>query len=164
MRIRIANPIIDENFVRDIAAEAFAPYGNYRNILPRWLRMPGVKTYLSENEQTLTGYIMVAYFRDFQNLVGDILAIAVAPEFRGRGIGRTLLRHAISACEEAAELYPVRAIRLSVADSNTRALELFKSCGFQKLAGDFGYYEGGQKAIHMEHPIRRPVSRYSRSH
>jgi ribosomal protein S18 acetylase RimI-like enzyme len=160
----MANPIIDETFVRDIAAEAFAPYGDYRSILPRWLRMPGVKTYLSENEKSLTGYIMVAYFRDFQNLVGDILAIAVAPEFRGRGIGRALLRHAVSVCEKASEHYPVRAIRLSVADTNTRAFDLFKSCGFQELEGDFGYYEGGQKAIHMECPIRNPIHSPTRNH
>ena len=51
------------------------------------------------------------------------------------------------------EQTPVRAMRLSVADSNARAQHLFTSFGFRSVEGDFGKYDGGQQALHMERPI-----------
>jgi hypothetical protein len=124
MRIRSARSE-DEEFVANIAGEVFALYGDYRPLLPRWFRAPGVMTFISENEQGRTGYLMLAFFRETEHLVG----------------------------EQASERSPLRAIRLSVAHTNARARHLFESCGFQLLEGDFGTYEGGQKALHMERPI-----------
>ena len=44
-------------------------------------------------------------------------------------------------------------MRLSVADDNERAQRLFLSFGFAKVEGDFGHYDGGQQALHMERPV-----------
>jgi ribosomal protein S18 acetylase RimI-like enzyme len=155
MRIRGARPE-DEAFVREVAGEVFSAYGDYRPLLPRWFRVPGVMTYVSEDEKARTGYVMVAFFREKEALVGDVLAIAVVPSLQNRGIGRMLLQHAVQVCEQASEHSPVRAIRLSVAHTNARARHLFESCGFGLVDGDFGTYEGGQTALHMERPIPLP--------
>jgi len=152
VRVRNATPE-DEGFVRDLAGEVFAPFGDYRPLLPKWFRISGVLTFVAEHDGTRTGYVMLAFFRDGENLVGDVLAIAVVPEFQNQGIGRTLLEHVIDVCEEMAERSAVTAIRLSVAATNDRARHLFGSCGFREVPGEFGSYEGGQKALHMERPV-----------
>ncbi len=153
--VRPARPS-DESFIGELAGQVFSVFGNYQPLLPKWFKAPGIVTYISELDQGRTGYLMLGFFRDARALVGDVLAIAVAPEYQGRGIGRMLLEHAIAACERASEHSPVRAIRLSVADSNARARHLFASCGFALVPGDFGSYEGGQEALHMERPIPLP--------
>lgn len=139
--------------MRDLAGEVFAIFGDYRPLLPRWFRAPGVLTYVSEGKEGRTGYVMLAFFREEGRLVGDVLAIAVGPDFQNRGIGRLLLQHAISVCEQMAEHTGVSAVRLSVAATNARARHLFASCGFCEVAGDFGTYQGGQRALHMERPV-----------
>jgi ribosomal protein S18 acetylase RimI-like enzyme len=158
VRIRSASAR-DERFVRDLAGEVFAPFGNYRPLLPKWFRTRGVLTFVSELGGEPTGYVMVAFFEESASqMVADVLAIAVAPAFQGRGIGRMLLQHAIAISEEAAERFSIRAIRLSVANTNSRARSLFFSSGFADVPGDFGTYEGGQKALHMERPIAQPAN------
>jgi len=143
----------DVDFVRDLAGEVFAPFGDYRQLLPKWLKTPGVMTFVAESDGERAGYVMIAFFRESCWLVGDILAIAVAPKYQGLGVGRSLMQHAVSLCEQEAARSPVRAMRLSVADTNERAQRLFLSFGFVNLEGDFGQYDGGQQALHMERPI-----------
>ncbi len=152
VRVRAANAA-DEEFVRELAGEVFSPYGDYRPLLPKWFKVPGVMTFVSEEGKERTGYVMVAFFREEAGLVGDVLAIAVEPAHQGRGTGRTLLSHAIAVCEQVAEHSPVQGIRLSVASTNARARHLFESLGFLLVDGDFGSYEGGQKALHMRRPV-----------
>jgi ribosomal protein S18 acetylase RimI-like enzyme len=86
-------------------------------------------------------------------LAGDMLAIAVSPGHRGKGFGRLLLQRVIEICGQVAGRAPVRALRLSVADTNARAQVLFASFGFCRLKGDFGRYDGGQHLLRMERPI-----------
>ena len=143
----------DLEFIRDTAGEVFSVFGDYRSLLPRWFATTGVMTFVSESEGERTGYGMLAFFREGPWLVGDLLAIAVAPAHQRKGIGRMLMQHAITVCEHVAEHSRVRALRLSVADSNLRAQRLFTSFGFQQIEGDFGKYDGGQQALHMERPI-----------
>ena len=152
MRIRSAIPE-DESFVRELAGEVFSPYGDYRPLLPKWFRVPGVLTFISESNACPRARLMLAFFNEGGALVGDVLALAVRPEFQRQGIGRTLLQHAFLTCEQVTERTPVRAVRLSVAASNAPARALFASAGFVELAGDFGTYEGGQKALHMERAV-----------
>lgn len=148
-----AASVDDVPFIGELAGDVFAPFGDYRALLPKWFRTPGVMTFVSEVDRERTGYVMIAFFRDGGWLVGDVLAIAVSPAHQRRGIGRMLMQHAVTVCEQVAEHSPVRALRLSVADGNERALRLFCSFGFKKVEGDFGQYEGGQQAFHMERPL-----------
>ncbi|MBI5547004.1 MAG: GNAT family N-acetyltransferase [Deltaproteobacteria bacterium] len=150
--MRTAN-IDDQAFIAAIAGDVFSPYGDYRELLPQWFHTAGVMTFVSQSEQERTGYVMLAFFPEERALVGDVLAIAVAPGHQGKGIGRMLMQHVVTVCEQIAEHTPVRAVRLSVADTNLRAQRLFLSFGFRQLEGDFGRYDGGQKALHLERPL-----------
>ena len=72
-----------------------------------------------------------------------IATIGVIPEFRRRGIGRTLLR----ACEE--KLKTPR-VRLSVRASNDGAVRLYEQEGYRRIDIWHAYYNDGEAAIVME--------------
>lgn len=57
---------------------------------------------------------------------GFVSFIGVVPAWRGRGLGRELLRWAIARCREAGS----GTIELSVEAANDRALDLYRSTGF----------------------------------
>jgi ribosomal protein S18 acetylase RimI-like enzyme len=72
-----------------------------------------------------------------------IATIAVLPEFRGRGVGRKLLR----ACESQLE---VPRVRLCVRASNAAAVQLYLSEGYHKSGLWANYYQDGEEAVIME--------------
>jgi ribosomal protein S18 acetylase RimI-like enzyme len=74
-----------------------------------------------------------------------IATIAVLPEYRRKGIGRSLLR----ACE--AQLKTPR-LRLSVRVTNQAALTLYEKEGYRTLDIWKAYYQDGENAIVMEKP------------
>jgi ribosomal-protein-alanine acetyltransferase len=75
--------------------------------------------------------------------VAWIATLAVLPNFRGRGIGKALLR----ACED---LLKVSQIRLNVRASNRVAIRLYEETGYQKAGLWKDYYEDGEDALVMQ--------------
>ncbi len=72
----------------------------------------------------------------------EILSLAVEPEMRRRGIARTLLRQEISR-------FPGSWF-LEVRESNTPAINLYRSMGFQEIGRRSGYYSApAESAIVM---------------
>ena len=61
--------------------------------------------------------------------VGDVRLIGVLPEWRGRGLGRELLRWAVAELR----LRGAGRIQLSVEAENERALGLYRRAGFEPL-------------------------------
>jgi ribosomal-protein-alanine N-acetyltransferase len=72
-----------------------------------------------------------------------IATIGVAPEYRGRGIGRDLLR----ACEM--QMKQPR-LRLSVRASNQVAIRLYEREGYERVEVWQSYYRDGEAAIVMQ--------------
>jgi ribosomal protein S18 acetylase RimI-like enzyme len=72
-----------------------------------------------------------------------LMAVAVAPGHRGRGVGTAFLRRA---AEEAVRL-GLRAIALDVAGSNPGAVRLYQREGYEACAGR------GSESIRMERPV-----------
>ena len=72
-----------------------------------------------------------------------IATIAVAPEYRRRGIGRDLLR----ACE--ARMKEPR-LRLSVKASNEGAIRLYEQEGYERIEVWHRYYRNGEAGIVMQ--------------
>ena len=75
-----------------------------------------------------------------------VATIGVLPEYRSQGIGTALLR----ACEARLE---VPAIRLNVRVSNTTAINLYQSHGYQRAGIWPAYYQDGEDALVMEKSI-----------
>jgi ribosomal protein S18 acetylase RimI-like enzyme len=152
VRIRRGNGA-DGPFVREVAIEVFQHLGDYGRILPTWLLHDGVLTHIAEEAGVAVGYTMLGFYpvgtAGSSGLVADLLAIAVSPRAQGRGVGKRLLQHAIEHVRDAQRRLPVREIKLSVADSNSRARKMFAQFGFALVPGEHGYYDGGQVALHM---------------
>lgn len=85
------------------------------------------------------------------------IAMTVAAEFRGRGVGHALMDAAIAWARTA----PVRVLRLEVFPHNTAALALYERSGFVRTAYREAAYprRSGERwdAIEMELRIARPM-------
>jgi ribosomal-protein-alanine N-acetyltransferase len=67
---------------------------------------------------------------------GEVLRLAVSPSMRRRGIGGTLLRHALAELRTQG----VARVSLEVRESNAAAVALYEMFGFRKLALRKEYY------------------------
>lgn len=77
---------------------------------------------------------------------GDITNIAVLPEFRGKGVGRLLLSKMFSEAKKR----DLSRITLEVRESNTVAINLYTSFGFEDIGMRKNYYaDNGENAIIM---------------
>lgn len=74
----------------------------------------------------------------------ELLLIAVAPPFRGQGIGRALVDHAVQIAEERSAVH----LFLEVRAGNDPAIALYKSCGFQIVGHRPGYYRAMDGKLH----------------
>jgi ribosomal protein S18 acetylase RimI-like enzyme len=147
----------DRDFLESLAGEAFSAFGTYGKLLRSWSEEPGVHTYVAREDKDRVGFVMLGfYYADHERraVYGDVLAIAVTPDRRGSGVGRTLLRHAVEMSYQARRTLDVREVRLSVAHTNATAQKLFTSEGFREGPEARGRYDGGQEAIRMVLPLQ----------
>lgn len=158
VRLRPAGPA-DRAAIGELAGRVFARYGDYAAILGDWLREPGVEARVAAAGDRVVGFVSWAFVRAEPESPpeGRVLALAVDAEHRRRGLGRRLLREAITALDRDAPAVGARRIRLEVAHDNVAARSLFAAEGFSPLPGAGGRYPGGPR---YETLIRlvRPVS------
>jgi ribosomal protein S18 acetylase RimI-like enzyme len=101
----------------------------------------GVVRLKAVRDQQMVGFIA----GDVRRMEGVawIATVAVLPEYRGRGIGASLLQ----ACEAQ---IPVSRIRLCVRPSNDVAIRLYEKFGYVKVGEWTRYYQDGESALVME--------------
>jgi [ribosomal protein S18]-alanine N-acetyltransferase len=107
---------------------------------------------VAETNQKVVGYIMCKIefgFSNFRKLgfvkKGHVVSVAVLPEHRGKGIGRSLLLEAINglAFRKSDEIY------LEVRVSNDLAVRMYQSLGFLIKSRLRSYYRDGEDAYLM---------------
>ena len=76
----------------------------------------------------------------------EILTIAVLPEARRQGIGKTIFSSMLQWAKEK----NVKSVFLEVAESNITAQELYKSAGFAIVSRRKNYYNHNEDAIVMQ--------------
>ncbi len=153
IRIRRATTA-DHPHVIDVGTDVFAPYGSYRETLGHWLRMPGVSTYVALRGDRFCGALILALLLEPpERVVAEVLAIEVAREDQGTGVGTALLRHTIGLFDRGDRRHRVEVIRLSTAEDNEPALRLFRNQGFRPTDERCGRYEGGQRIVRMSRPL-----------
>ncbi len=138
----------DRDFIKDLAAEAFAPFGPYRRIVSQWLSERFIHTYLLEeaSQQEPLGYFMLGLMLPaLLCFTVEIMAIAVVPERRGQGLGAFMVREA----EKLARAEGYRLLKAHVGCQNQAALRLFESAGFRRKRRLKNYYPSGLDAFEL---------------
>jgi [ribosomal protein S18]-alanine N-acetyltransferase len=73
----------------------------------------------------------------------EILSVAIAPGWKGRGFSRQLLDLHLRRLAGVG----VRSVYLEVGESNTPACRLYRSAGFREVSRRHGYYDDGATAL-----------------
>lgn len=94
----------------------------------------GYNCWLAEIEGTVAGYAILSVAAG----EAHVLNLCVAPEWQGRGIGRTLLTRIV----QLARYHRVQCIFLEVRPSNTAARYLYDRAGFVEVGRRPSYYPG----------------------
>jgi len=107
---------------------------------------------VAETDERVVGYIMCKIefgFSNFRKLgfvkKGHVVSIAVLREYRGKGIGKSLMLEAINglAVRKTDEIY------LEVRVSNDLAVKMYQSLGFLIKSRLRSYYRDGEDAYLM---------------
>lgn len=148
-RVRSATQA-DEHFLREMLLLGALSPGDTKPVLDDILQDERLARYVVDWRRPGDGGVVAeaggqpvgaAWYRRFSRdepgygfISEDIpeLSIAVVPEMRGRGIGRTLLVTLI----EQAQADTIPALSLSVSVRNPVAVQLYESLGFRTVAGD----------------------------
>ncbi len=106
------------------------------------------RCFVIREEARLIGYICLWEVADELHITN----IAVRPDARRRGIGRTLLGRTLDDARSRA----LRLVVLEVRPSNTEARALYESFGFRVVGRRRGYYyDTGEDALVMEASLGR---------
>ena len=105
------------------------------------LSLPVYKTFLLEDGSNIIGYAcLLTVYED-----AEILNIAVAPEFRKRGYGLSLMRKMLTVAKQSG----AQSVFLEVRENNEPAKNLYRSLGFEEYGLRKNYYPDGENAILM---------------
>lgn len=91
---------------------------------------------------TVVGYVLSA---PTSARLARVISIAVAPEYRGRGVGTALMGETIRLLRSKG----IQDIELEVRVSNEPAIGLYRSFGFAVVGTKEGYYDDGEDAYLM---------------
>ena len=105
------------------------------------LRNPCSQLWVAEEETHIIGYACAWFIHD----EGQIVNVAVLPQYRRYGVGKTLTQHIV----QEAKIRGVRTLSLEVRKSNHAAVELYKAFGFQTVTIRKQYYENNEDALLM---------------
>lgn len=95
--------------------------------------------FVAEENSAVVGYVISRMV----NTSGHVLAIAVDPKHRNRGIGRALMNVVIEKLRE----FGLEDIYLEVRISNTAAINFYKKLGFEEKGIIRSYYSDGEDAV-----------------
>lgn len=118
------------------------PYGAFEGFL-------GLDGFLVAVEVTepgpgaVCGYVVADVVTDFGRTSGHIKDLAVAPDWRGRGIGSQLLDRGLAVLATSG----ARLAKLEVRVGNEAARGLYEAFGFSPNRIVSGYYDDGEDAL-----------------
>ena len=138
--------------VADLHAEAFAPGWSEDEIL-RLARRPGGGVWLARTEgrgrDRPLGFLILSRVAD----EAEIISVGVSLKARRKGVGDTLVRHAIREAQAARAKH----LFLEVDESNTAAVALYRRLGFRQVGEREAYYRDAagkrSRALVMSLPL-----------
>ena len=137
----------DADFVIKLSAEVFHKYGPYERIITSWLESGVALCLIGSVRKRTVAFAMMSNLPLEVNpaRVSELLAIAVAPERQGMGIGGILLKE----LEKKASDMNMQGLFLHTAIDNKVAQRLFKENGYKIRGTKKEFYPAGQDAIFM---------------
>lgn len=139
-------------FVRELSADVFARFGDYETMLTRWMIRPGVRTVIARLDGEAIGFSI--YLCSPGEREVELLAIAVAPAWQFRGVGRRMLAHMEREAKRLALTDESAWVRLTVAEDNVVARGLFERSGYERVEGENGFYPAGQRALNLRKRVQ----------
>ncbi|MDB2225956.1 ribosomal protein S18-alanine N-acetyltransferase [Halorubrum ezzemoulense] len=98
---------------------------------------------VAEREGAVVGFVVADRTPNHGRDIGHVKDLAVHPDARGEGIGRTLLRSALTRLRATG----VAVVRLEVREGNDPARSLYADEGFEPVRRVGGYYRDGEDAL-----------------
>lgn len=135
----------DRNALADameIMASAFDPAFGEAWTLPQLagvMTMPGTWLTIARMDAAPLGFALIRSVLD----ECELLLLAVAPMWRGRGIGLALLQDSLFQARRRG----INSMNLEVRSSNS-AINLYERCGFEYVHSRPGYYRGNDGQLH----------------
>jgi ribosomal-protein-alanine N-acetyltransferase len=143
-------PVFAEAAPRDAAAIAAIHAASFQrgwgeDEIHRLLIDRSVIAHRAMNGRTLIGFILSRLAAG----EAEILSVAVAPAWRGRGLSRSLLDLHLRRLAGLG----ARAVFLEVSEDNAPACRLYQRAGFHGVGQRKGYYQGGATALVLRRDI-----------
>lgn len=98
-----------------------------------------------ENEGEIVSFLICLYAVDD----ADVILVATKKDFQGRGFARALFKMEF----EKMKNFGLKRLLLEVRENNERAINLYKSLGFNQITKRKNYYEGYVDALIFERDI-----------
>jgi ribosomal protein S18 acetylase RimI-like enzyme len=136
----------DLPYIIDLSKRVFSDYGPYDEIIAGWASLVHIITVVVEVKGEPRGFAMINPTLEVHNMAkGELVAIAVSPEYQRRGIGRRLLGY----MEGLARNIGIQRMVIHTAAMNKMAQRFFIENGFVGGGLLDSYYPMGQKALEM---------------
>ncbi len=101
---------------------------------------------VAETDGKVVGYVIGALR---WGETGHVLAIGIDPTYRRQQVGSALVKHVMDRLRAEGAKH----VRLEVRKSNTEAQQFYLKLGFKERGEIPYYYEDGETAVAMEHPL-----------
>ncbi|WP_216908044.1 GNAT family N-acetyltransferase [Nocardia noduli] len=127
---------------RELFGDSAYPYMLLRQLFD----LHGAHWVVAEVEDTIRGHALVGLGT---KRCAWVMSLGVTEQYRRRGLGRSLLEHAVEHCRsERADR-----VRLTVRPSNRGAAALFELAGFVRIAKDDSYFGSNEPREVLEHSL-----------
>lgn len=143
----------DRAFIVELCTRTFADLGDYRDTVASWLDGQDAVAIIALALDERLGFALLAARRAIgfgRRPSAELLAIALVPGARGRGVGRRLLARA----ELVARGWDATEMRLHTADSNARAQRFFAAAGYEPRPAGTSAYPSGETALAYVRALR----------
>ena len=105
---------------------------------------------IASRDGTIAGFAIMK-FGEHQ---AHLFLLAVQPEFRRSGIGRSMMQWLEKSCRTAG----IQAVRLEVRESNRAAMRFYRSLGYRFLAKVAGYYDRRETAAILAKSLNQSIA------
>ena len=124
--------------IKNILESEFDSFWNY-SIFKSELENPNSIYFILQKDDEIIGFIGVLFILD----EADITNIVIKQNYRGNGYSKILLKHIINYCK----LNKIKKINLEVNSNNSKALNLYKTFGFNQVGCRKKYYIDGDALL-----------------